>query len=655
MTNHPARWLFMGTVLVFGCGGKDGGGVAGGGAGGSGTAGQGAAGNGTAGGGAGGGGATAGTSGGAAGAGTGGFWTGIIDPSRAVNWSDVGVPGGIPARATKCATLNPGATAADINSAIAACASGQTVFLNAGTYNLTSGVDFAAHSGVTLRGAGADQTQLVFGANASISCRGQGADVCIPSVDTNWGGGTSNSADWTAGYARGTTQITLSKTTNLKVGAPLFLDQMNDDASGNTDSGGVYVCTSVAANCNDDGPSGGPGGASRPGRDQIQIVTVTAIAGNQVTISPGLYMPNWRSGQMPGAWWATSPVSGDGIEDLSLDHTASGDQAGIIVFNCSGCWVKGIRSVNSNRSHVWMYYSNRIVVRDSYFYGTKNAMSESYGVETYPSSNSLIENNVFQHVAAPEIMTAACSGCVIGYNYSINDTYTSSLTWLSLSAWAHAAGIDYALLEGNVGAGFASDLYHGSHHFLTSFRNRWNGFEVTKDSNTLPVRLWPRSRFYNVIGNVLGDTARPQSVYQVTTTDTGDFSKSIYELGTGLVNITYQDPTVESTLFRWGNYDIVNGAARFVTGEVPSGLTEFGNPVPASQTLPPSFYLPGKPSFWGGMPWPPIGPDVTGGDLPNVGAHAFRIPAEVCYADVMKGAADGSGNPLTFSASGCYP
>ena len=57
---------------------------------------------------------------------------GIIDPLRATDWSHPGVAGGIVNRTTICQTLNPGATAANINSAIAACNNG-VVFLSAGT------------------------------------------------------------------------------------------------------------------------------------------------------------------------------------------------------------------------------------------------------------------------------------------------------------------------------------------------------------------------------------------------------------------------------------------------------------------------------------------------------------------------------------------
>lgn len=579
----------------------------------------------------------------------------IVAPSRSVDWRNVGISGGVPARSIVCATLSAGATAAQINSAIAACPSGQVVKLNAGTYNLSAGINFNNKSNVTLRGAGADQTFIVFGSGAGIGCHGLTANVCLDAADTNWPGGTSNTANWTAGYAKGATTITLSSTTNLAVGKPLVLDQLDDT----TDSGDIYVCETVAGRCNDDGPSGGSSGGQRNNRAQQQIVTVTAINGSQVTISPGLYMPNWRSSQSPQAWWATSPIFSSGVEDVSLDHTATtNEQAGITIFNCSGCWVKGIRSINSAREHVWIYDSPRTIVRDSYFYGTKNAVSQSYGVEAFPSSDALIENNIFQKITAPIMINASCSGCVIAYNFSINDYYSASSNWLMQQVHLHAGGIDNLLVEGNVGAGMYSDLFHGTHHFVTAFRNRFDGFEknggTTTSSQTIPFPLWPFSRFYNLIGNVLGDVTRPHNNYQKTPGMSVSTDQSIYVLGTGAEAVA-NDSNVVRTLMRWGNYDVVTAGNRFVASEVPSGLTNFPNAVPSSQSLPASFYLSAKPSWWpAAKPWPGIGPDVTGGNIPNVGGHAYTVPAQDCYTATMRGPADGTGNVLSFNANTCY-
>ena len=176
-------------------------------------------------------------------------WSGVVASSRAIDWSNVGIPGGIPNRTTICATLNPGASTGQINSAIASCPSGQVVKLNAGTYNV-SGIDFANHSNVTLRGAGPDQTFLVFSGNAS--CGGVQADVCIMGDSAYPGSGREHSANWTAGYAKGATQLTFSSTSGMSVGSILVLDQQDDS---NTDTGTIWVCQTGGV-CADEAPSG---------------------------------------------------------------------------------------------------------------------------------------------------------------------------------------------------------------------------------------------------------------------------------------------------------------------------------------------------------------------------------------------------------------
>src|SRR5438045_1726895 len=104
-------------------------------------------------------------------------WAGIVDQTRAINWSEghQGIAGGPPMRTTICATLRPGATAAQISKAIASCGANQVVFLEAGTYLLSSGLSFGNKSRVTLRGAGPDRTILKF-ADAE-PCGGFAADI----------------------------------------------------------------------------------------------------------------------------------------------------------------------------------------------------------------------------------------------------------------------------------------------------------------------------------------------------------------------------------------------------------------------------------------------------------------------------------------------
>jgi len=564
-----------------------------------------------------------------------------IAASRRIDWTRAGVTGGIPNRTTICSTLNPGATAGQINSAIAACPAGQVVKLNAGTYSLSSGIDFNGRSNVTLRGSGPDRTFLVFA--GGVSCGGLGADVCIRNGALNSTGSPGNTANWTAGYSAGATSVTLSSTSNLQAGSLLILDQLNDTA----DNGGVFVCDASGLCATE-----GPGGTGRPGRVQQQLVKVTAISGNTVTIAPGLYMPNWRSSQSPGAWWSSAPpITMSGIEDLSVNHGGSASvMSGVYFFNAYDCWIKNVKSLNGNRNHVWLYQSAHVTVRDSYFYGTRNAASQSYGIETYMNSDALVENNIFQHVTVGMMTGGSTSGTVFAYNYSIDDYYNVA-SWMQSSSYLHAGGIGFVLFEGNEGIGFTADAIHGTTDFATIFRNVFTGWETGKSQQTIPIHLYTYNRYVNVVGNVLGKSGYHNRYETAAPSGTGG-NTAIYTLGwsgnggttdSGVPN----DPRVKTTLFRWGNYDVVSGAVVWSAAEVPSALSPYGNPVPGNQTLPASLYLAGKPAWWGTVPWPAIGPDVTGGQDPT--GHAYKLPAHLCYDSTSK-----TGGILNFNAAACY-
>jgi hypothetical protein len=54
------------------------------------------------------------------------------------------------------------------------------------------------------------------------------------------------------------------------------------------------------------------------------------------------------------------------------------------------------------------------------------------------------------------------------------------------------------------------------------------------------------------------------------------------------------------------------------------------------------------------MPWPSVGPDVTGGNIAKVGGYAYHNPAANCYLNIMGGKTDGSSGALTFNANTCY-
>lgn len=250
--------------------------------------------------------------------------------------------------------------------------------------------------------------------------------------------------------------------------SPLILDQVDDPS----DTGSVFVCQdpATAPSCS---LQGNTTNGQRPNRDQVQIVQVVscgtvstegqACNGTNVTITPGLYMANWSSTKSPGAW--------------------------------------------------------------------------CYGVESLNSSDDLIQNNILQFIAAPLMMNGSRSGCVIAYNFATNDFFTASTRYVQASTNQHSAGIDMLLYEGNVVPQFYADNFHGTHNLVTAFRNQfigndgacYNGTppygESACNNNQVAMDIRAYSRFYNLIGNVLGQSGTSDG-YQ-------SGSAPIYRIGGG--------------------------------------------------------------------------------------------------------------------------
>ena len=580
-------------------------------------------------------------------------WSGIIDPSRAVDWSVAGVTGGIPNRTTICATLSPGATAAQITSAIASCPSGQVVFLNAGTYNLTTGIFM--RDNVTLRGAGANQTQLVF--SGAVICQGGNAAICVNGAYSGawWpgppgpnGASKSQTVNWagTNGqigvYTKGATVLNLaSAPAGLQVGWTLMLSQNDDPAVSTTN---IYV----GGNCTSGQSLDGSGDTY--GTGQQQNVKVVAINGTQVTISPGIYMSNWRTSQNPQVYWFGAPATNIGIEGIRLDTASSGVSAPIVFMAAVDSWVKGVSTTvvpSGARAHVRLTQSRNLAVVDSFFSGSGSSGQLNYGVESYDCTDCLVQNNMIDSIVTPIMNQAGSTGLVIGYNY------THATGSGAHDIQLHQEGNAMFLIEGNSSNTVLADTFHGTNVLMTLFRNRLMGSGVTA------IDAWSGDTYYNIIGNVLGSSTSNLYESSSVLSLTSGWSPIIYRFGFPYIDAVSSfarcgaainfDALAPNSMFRWGNYDLVNNATRFASTEVPTGLSQYANAVPSSQVLPPSLYLSSKPKWWpAAKMFPAVGPDVTGGNVSGVAGHAYTIPALDCYNSI-------GGNVATFNATTCYP
>ena len=616
----------------------------------------------------------AGGSGGAgahAGGGVGGQAGGIpgsMFADRMADWSNVGVvqadgTHGIPNLTTVCATVDAGtygngttdATAA-IQAAIDGCPDGQVVHLPAGTYLLNGSI--AIGKSIVLRGDGPGATKLI-----------QSASIGMGAVPGSWvGQNTLHAVDWTAGYDRATTTITLADTSLLQVGQQVVLDQLND--TNVTDNGYVPLVNPegnegiVGVGVNDcasrDGLNFCTDGTHPVPRAMMQIVEVTAINGNQITIDPPVYYTHLATLAPQAFFWDGGNLKYAGIEDLAID--AQYTDASISMTFCTDCWVKGVQIEHIARGAITTFYDSHVEVRDSYFHMNQASAPENYGLEIDDTSTSLFENNILDALAAGIIVSWSSSGNVIAYNYSVNDAPGSLVLSQTLSN--HSVHAFMNLWEGNTVPKFVSDAIWGSASHQTLFRNRFSGYMEPRDAGggstwsngNWPIALEAWHRDFNIIGNVLGqqgvqngyqaaDAASASLVGATQYNDTcqcctcGMGVAPIYVLGYwntwSASDPTNFDPLTATTLLRWGNFDYFTGQTHWDAQELPSGET-----VPSDQTLPASLYRGAKPAWFGSAAWPPIGPDVSG--------MVSKIPAELCYE------ANNLGSGGVFDPTACY-
>lgn len=536
-------------------------------------------------------------------------WSSVLSSSRAINWGNVGAPN-IEVIRTQCGSTiaaygssGSPVSASTINTALAACPYNGFVLLGPGTFYLSSAIFFpiggsssisctTSCSNITLRGTGANSTFLIFsGAGSSGNCGGH--SICAGSTDLNYWGGASNVANFTGAsatstvtagtYTQGGTFLSLSSVTNLAVGAPLILDQIDDQG----DNGGLYSGCEIGISVANGQPFGDSSGSCAPValingsergsgnlttiRGQQQIVNVVAITGSgpfTVQVSPGIYAPNWATGKTPQGWWATHPVYNDAVENLSQDITAiTSSTNGITFFNCTGCWVKGVRSITTSSAgtgwyHVGFTICNKCTVRDSYHYGFTG---DDYGFTVNIGSDILMENNIGQTPGEDFFIDSDCEGCVWTYNFSVNPLFTGNSAWMSQSSFFHGLSL-YDLAEGNIGSGLYSDSFHGTHIFNTQFRNRWDGHEQNQGSvtsqSTVAIRLSAGSRFDNVIGNILGSPGYHTTYKALPGATSTTLYKSV--IGVGLYpESNVNDGLSNPTTMYWGNWDNVTNAVRW--------------------------------------------------------------------------------------------
>ncbi|MBN1607151.1 MAG: hypothetical protein JW940_11000 [Polyangiaceae bacterium] len=537
----------------------------------------------------------------------------IIPDDRRVPWHP-GLPHGIPERTTLCATVTEppynavGDGVADdraaIQAALDACPAGQVVFVPEGTYRLGDGL--AIPSGVVLRGAGPDKTQL----------EGDGTSTKAIVQAGSWDEDNSPETAVASGLEKGSTTLVLESTAGLTVGDFVIVDQLNDGDL-------------VRLNGQDADPSESPctwGSRDDGTRLLGQMVEVTSLdaSSGAMGIDPPLAM-GLDASLEPEIQRVRAEVTRDvGIEDLAVsDRSYRGDnRANIRFWGVAYSWIRNVESANVSGRHIQLTKVLRCEVKGSYVHHAHvyDPGANAYGIVLdNQTTETLVENNIVYYLNAGLMLASSGPGNVIAYNYTdamFGRDYPDA-SWLMADLIAnHCAHPFMSLFEGNMGSQISADNIHGSSSHQTYFRNvvdrQHAGFVHT--GNLCSVVFAANNRFMNVVGNVLGrpgDSELSDAVYDQQGGNCLD-TVSVYRLGypSNCAVDSVSDPQVSATLLRHGNFDYVSGETVW-------------DPGIAQHELPPSLYRKSAPDGFDGVPWPPIGPDVEG--------HVNDTPAKTWF------------------------
>jgi hypothetical protein len=603
-------------------------------------------------------------------------WSSVLSSSRAIDWSKAGLPATLPDGETtpnpwtpptrtqcttsQCNTLSGGTvTTSSINAALSSAPAGTYVLIPAGTFSLSGTINLV--SNVTLRGSGAQATKISGVTINTGTASGQGA----------WGGASLLSGPIT----KGATSVTIaSGQTVPSAGRMAALSQcMTGMSAANANytrySGGwVTSCTGTISDPSGPWVCGGFSQCDRNGDrtganphflGQIFWIPSGGISGNTVTFTSPIHSPLWSTSNSASLMWMNSAgTAGAGMEDFT-------SVGWIEIDGCYGCWMKGLRIIFTNSGPQLTSFVANTLIANNYFASNSSGLHTiQMGSENDPTtydSNILLLNNIF--VGAYIEQNGGNSGLVMAYNFFAETPKNASTGSDSYAGdFPHNPGGQmFILREGNQSNMSWDDDTWGAHNFNTWFRNWAAGYDfVSGGTIPNPIDVGGLSRFNNVIGNVIGS---PQM---------GAVRSTAYSAVLG-VNRNGVDRTnlTRDSLMRWGNYVYCTGdtahcqvsTGAFDNSEIPTNLSAYGsnstpyqNFVPSNRALPASFFMDvtARPSGGTGLNWwktctawgtfptscatystqpfPPIGPDVTGGAY--MSGHVYGIPAYIAWINL---------------------
>lgn len=384
-------------------------------------------------------------------------------------------------------------------------------------------------------------------------------------------------------------------------------------------------------------------------------------------------------------------VTGAGIEDLMLAGGWGGDCCGnLLIAGCAYCWVKNVEGLYSGGGNIHLEGTFKTVVREAF---THESLNPNPGGDGYQFSinggaaDNLVEDNIFWNGNKEIVIRGGGGGNVIAYNY-MDDAFGGGYPDLGeagLNA-GHYTTTHMELEEGNYSQNFKGDAFWGNSIYIVVYRN-WlsmlrassvppnvgypplntysisncGGTQVYRDiDNRRGVDLQQYSNFHSIIGNVIGTPGQTLLSGDSCVGSQTTWTEQVYTSANSGANPTvwifgeHQDDGTSGgcgtcfvngamaamQVIRTANYDYVTNQEKCfdkTPWTTVSNTTDQGcSGIP---TLPPSFYLTSKPSFFGSHPWPWVDPATHSMTVAGDGTTAYSgvtgssniLPAKWCF------------------------
>ena len=379
----------------------------------------------------------------------------IIPESRIIDWSNVGVTGGIPDYPVQHSVKDFDAVGDGVTddrtafqNAIDATTPGNALLVPSGTYYLSNGLSI--DKGIAIRGEGIDKTILECDGNSFFTIR-----------DANWNKEYSYT-DITAGGTKGSNTITLSDISSFRIGDYVYMVQTT-----------VYPDYKV---------------------NPQQHAKIEAINGNTLTLDKELY----ESFQYVSK---VDLLTGVGIENMHLNALEGNQITNKILFiRCIFSWMKNCE-VSGTYSHP---QTNAVLINESYHCEVRgcyihNSQEEAdsgwgmgYGIISAQSTDILFINNMTDYLRHSIVHGNGSGGGVMAYNFCWT-TVSWGLYDVQSDLDGHNDNSPYQwLIEGN-----CSNIYRNENKLsMTVLRNKSRGQTEGICFNTTTTGA-------NIIGNQL--------------------------------------------------------------------------------------------------------------------------------------------------------